>query len=171
MMQMWTSAGGRTAQWEVVEPHSQLEVTVPPGAGGQEPIQVWVGQQAYQMRCSLKHKGSVVEYAPASVISCTQVGTSGDIMSIIGRNFGNLAEIAVKIGGSSCLQPKLLDFHSRITCQIPERKGGKATNLPVQVCVAGRWSDASNPTAMFSYRGEVLETRSLTRINLCLYRP
>jgi hypothetical protein len=109
------------------------------------------------MRCSLKHKGHVVEYAPPSVISSTQVGTSGDIMSIIGRNFGNSAEIAVKVGGSSCLQPKRLDFHSRITCQIPEQKGGKATNkLPVQVCVAGRWSDASNPAAMFSYRGEVL---------------
>jgi hypothetical protein len=40
MMQMLTSAGESTAQWKVVEPHSQLEVTVTPGAGGQEPIQV-----------------------------------------------------------------------------------------------------------------------------------
>jgi hypothetical protein len=110
------------------------------------------------MRCSPKHEGSFVEYAPPSMISCSEIGNADNIMSITGRSFGNSDQVQAKIAGKLCEQSKLREMHNRITCQIPERAAGKAANLAVQVGVGDQWSDPSNPADVFSYIGEPLKT-------------
>lgn len=144
-------SGGRAAKWEMLEAHRRLEVILPASAGGRQPMQIWVGRQ-YQQRCSSIHDGSFVQFAPPSIISCTDHGSVGQILSITGPNFGNGDNCGVKIAGFVCPRPSLKELHSRITCQIPE---GHGTNLPVQICVGGQWSstDSDSSTAVFSYVG------------------
>jgi hypothetical protein len=107
------------------------------------------------MRRSPEHGGSSIEYALPTIISCTNLGRAGDIMSITGRNFGNGEKVMVSIGASQCLRPVLKEFHTRISCQIPEKTGKSGTNLPVRVCIAGQWSaEVGNLAAFFSYKGK-----------------
>jgi hypothetical protein len=143
-------AGGRLAAWEVQKLHTVLKVKLPPSAGGRLPVQVWVDPQYWQQTTSL-HQGCYVQMAPPTILSCTDLGSVGQIMSITRRNFGNADDCGVKIAGFVCPHPSLREMHSRISCAIPEGKGSK---LSVQVCVGGQWSKVGGEAATFSYKGE-----------------
>jgi hypothetical protein len=98
------------------------------------------------------NEDSYVQMAPLSIISCTDLGSVGQVMSITKQNFENVDECTVKIAGYICPRPSLREMHSRIACQILE---GKESKLAVQVCVAGQWSKVGGPATMFSYKGNV----------------
>lgn len=147
-------SGGRAAAWSMLDEHTRLEVTLPPSAGGKQLMQIWVGPNPYQMQLSSEADNCFVKYAPPKIISCTELSSPGNIMSITGQHFGNSATVAVKIGGTHFLQPLLRELHNRITCQIPETPERKRSVLSVQLCVGGQWSDSSNPDATFSYKGQ-----------------
>lgn len=124
---------------------------LPPSAGGRLLVQVWVGPP-YLQQASLVNDDSYVQMAPPSIISCTNLGSVGQVMSITGRNFGNVDDCTMKIAGYICPRPSLCEMHGRIACQILKGKGSK---LAVQVCVAGQWSKVGGPATMFSYKGNV----------------
>ncbi|GAQ79806.1 hypothetical protein KFL_000380375 [Klebsormidium nitens] len=148
--ELTVQVGGQTAKWRMVEEHIRLIVTLPPSNGGHQNLQVWVGQTLQQRPSSIT-PACHLRYDLPKVLSCTEIGRVGQIVTVGGSNFGSAGEIAVRIGGISCEKAQVSVRHTQISCQVPE---GKGHNLPVEVCVNGQWSDPDNRVACFSYKVE-----------------
>ncbi len=149
--------------------HTRLEVTLPPSAGGQQLMQIWVGPQEFEMQSSSEHPAAYVKYAPPHISSCTDLGSPGDIMSITGQNFGNSSEVVVRIAGNLCRQSKLRELHHRISCQVPEPPKGNQSKLSVEVCIAGQWSAPYNHEATFSYKGKHRKSEASTACSFVIH--
>jgi hypothetical protein len=149
----YSSAGGAFARCAVVVPHTLLEITLPPSAGGRQPVHVFVGEfGTFSDQRSKEHNLCFLQFPPPALTSCEQLRQPGDLIKFNGRNFGNGKTCSVKFGNQTC-KGSILSHH-KIMCEVPEiiEDGKKSKKRTVLVQVCDQWSEEG---VDFEYKGNL----------------
>lgn len=84
-----------------------------------------------------------------TILSASQIPTSGGRTTIVGTNFGpNGTDIQVTVNGNNCTDVIFVANHTTISCEVGE---GVGANLSVVVQVGGQMAQSH----AFSYEGNL----------------
>jgi len=131
--------GGNVATPTGVNNHNQIQVTIPPGQGANQPIVITCGGQT-----NIASETPTFSYNAPSISLITPnsgFSTAGGTATITGTNLGLTPQVLVN-GIPTTILPG--NTHTSLTFNIP---AGSGTNIPVLVNVSGQISN----TAVLSY--------------------